>query len=129
MPMSAGALRRGTNVPCTRRTQRRSLQCASVEPLISRLQLRQLTTYFPKADHKYPLDPEHEPEDEHGNVKEPVNKEKVAIAQLFKAYRDAGFAQAIEPQAATILGSPSLRDRRARAARTGVLVACSQRKN
>jgi caspase domain-containing protein len=60
------------------------------EPLISRLQLRQLTTYFPKADHKYPLDPEHEPEDEHGNVKEPVDKEKVAIAQLFKVYRDAG---------------------------------------
>jgi hypothetical protein len=60
------------------------------EPLIARLQLRQLTTFFPKADHKYRLDPEYEPEDEHGNVKEPVNKEKVAVAQLFKSYRDAG---------------------------------------
>jgi hypothetical protein len=54
-------------------------------------------TYFPKADHKYPLDPEHEPEDEHGNVKEPVNKEKVATAQLFKVYRDAGLLKPSNP--------------------------------
>ena len=48
-------------------------------------------------DHKYQLDPEHEPEDEFGNVHEPVNKEKVAIAQLFKSYRDAGLLKASEP--------------------------------
>jgi len=68
------------------------------EPLIHRLQLRQLATYFPKADHKYRLDPEYEPEDEHGNVKEPVNKEKVAIAQLFKSYRDAGLLRPSDPK-------------------------------
>jgi len=68
------------------------------EPLIQRLQLRQLANYFPKDDFKYRLDPEYEPEDEHGNVKEPVNKEKVAIAQLFKSYRDAGLLRASDPK-------------------------------
>lgn len=68
------------------------------EPLIGRLQLRQLTTYFPNAEHKYQLDPEYEPEDEHGDVKEPVNKEKVAIAQLFKSYRDAGLLKPSDPK-------------------------------
>lgn len=68
------------------------------EPLIARLALRQLATYFPKADHKYRLDPEYEPEDELGNVKEPVNKEKVSIAQLFKSYRDAGLLSPSDPK-------------------------------
>jgi uncharacterized caspase-like protein len=68
------------------------------EPLIARLQLQQLPTLFPKADHKYQLDPEYEPEDEHGNVKEPVNEEKVAIAQLFKSYRDAGLLRPSAPK-------------------------------
>jgi hypothetical protein len=68
------------------------------EPLIERLQLRQLTKFFPTADHKYRLDPEYEPEDEHGNVKEPVNKEKVGIAQLFKSYRDAGLLRPSDPR-------------------------------
>src|SRR5579864_2155208 len=68
------------------------------EPLIGRLQLQQLQTYFPEADYKYRLDPEYEPEDEHGNVKEPVNKEKVAIAQLFKVYRDAGLLKPSDPK-------------------------------
>jgi hypothetical protein len=68
------------------------------EPLIDRLQLHQLTKLFPKADHKYRLDPEYEPEDEHGNVKEPVNKDKVKIAQLFKSYRDAGLLKPSDPK-------------------------------
>lgn len=68
------------------------------EPLIERLQLRQLVTHFPDAHYKYPLDPEHEPEDEHGKVKEPVNHEKVAIAQLFKIYRDAGLLKPTNPK-------------------------------
>jgi hypothetical protein len=67
------------------------------EPLIPRLQLADLPNYFPTIDHKYRLDPEYEPEDEHGNVKEPVNKEKVAIAQLFKVYRDAGLLKCSVP--------------------------------
>jgi hypothetical protein len=68
------------------------------EPLIDRLQLRQLSVLFPDANFKYRLDPEFEPEDEHGNVKEPVNKEKVAIAQLFKSYRDAGLLKPSDPK-------------------------------
>lgn len=68
------------------------------EPLIDRLQLRQLPSLFPTADHKYRLDEEHEPEGENGNVKEPVNREKVAIAQLFKSYRDAGLLRPSDPK-------------------------------
>ncbi|HTC66115.1 MAG TPA: hypothetical protein VK685_03210 [Candidatus Acidoferrum sp.] len=68
------------------------------EPLIERLQLEQLPNFFPEADFKYRLDPEHEPEDEHGNVKQPVNKEKVTIAQLFKSYRDAGLLKPSDPK-------------------------------
>ncbi len=60
------------------------------EPLIDRLKLREMTKYFPERDAKLQLDPEYEPEDEHGNVHEPVNEDKVAAAQLFKEYRDAG---------------------------------------
>ncbi len=62
-------------------------ECA---PLIDRLKLRELVRLFPEVDHKFPLDPEYEPEDEHGVCHEPVNHEKVAIAHLFKDYRDAG---------------------------------------
>ncbi len=68
------------------------------EPLIDRLQLRQLSNLFPSAEFKFPLDPEYEPEDENGNVKEPVNRQKVAIAQLFKAYRDAGLLKPSNPK-------------------------------
>jgi hypothetical protein len=74
------------------------LSVRECEPLIARLQLRQLATLFPTADFRYPLDPEHEPEDEHGNVKEPVNREKVGIAQLFKSYRDAGLLKPSDPK-------------------------------
>lgn len=62
-------------------------ECA---PLIERTQLHLLPAYFPTQDFQYRLDPEYEPEDEHGNVHQPVNAAKVEIAQLFKAYRDAG---------------------------------------
>jgi hypothetical protein len=68
------------------------------EPLIDRLQLEQLPTLFATVDHKYPLDPEHEPEDEHGNVKQPVDNDKVAVAQLFKEYRDAGLLKPSDPK-------------------------------
>jgi hypothetical protein len=68
------------------------------EPLIERLQLQQLPMHFAKPDAKFRLDPEYEPEDEHGNVKEPVNHAKVAIAQLFKSYRDAGLLKPSDPK-------------------------------
>jgi hypothetical protein len=68
------------------------------EPLIQRLQLQLLNNFFPTADHKYSMDPEYEPEDENGNVKDPVNKEKVEIAQLFKSYRDAGLLKSTDPK-------------------------------
>ena len=74
------------------------LTVRACEPLIARLKLQQLPNLFPKADHKYQLDPEYEPEDENGNVKEPVNNEKVAIAQLFKSYRDAGLLKPSNPK-------------------------------
>lgn len=66
-------------------------QCA---PLISRPDLRELVKYFPTPDYKYTLDPEYEPEDEKGNVHEPVNQEKVKVARLFKEYRNVGLLRA-----------------------------------
>jgi uncharacterized caspase-like protein len=74
------------------------LTVRACEPLIERLKLQQLPNLFPQADHKYQLDPEYEPEDENGNVKEPVNNKKVAIAQLFKSYRDAGLLKPSNPK-------------------------------
>lgn len=62
-------------------------ECA---PLIEKFKLRKLTGLFPTHDYQYLLDPEYEPEDEHGNLLEPANEEKVAVAQLFKEFRNAG---------------------------------------
>lgn len=59
-------------------------------PLIEWLKLREIVKHFPTPDFKFRLDPEFEPEDEHGNVHEPVNQEKVTLGLLFKDYRDAG---------------------------------------
>jgi len=67
------------------------------EPLIDRLKLHRITELFPTQDYRYQLDPEFEPEDEHGNLHEPVNQAKVEIAQLFKNYRDAGLLKACVP--------------------------------
>lgn len=69
-------------------------QCA---PLVERLKLHAMLEHFPSEDYKYRLDPEFEPEDEHGKVHKPVNKEKVRIALLFKEYRDAGLLKASKP--------------------------------
>lgn len=69
-------------------------QCAS---LLDRFKLQRLVELFPQSDFKYLLDPEYEPEDEHGNVREPVNREKVEIATLFKEYRDAGLVKSSIP--------------------------------
>ena len=66
-------------------------------PLIERLKLLELIEHFPSVNYKYELDPEHEPEDEHGNFHEPVNHEKVAIAKLFKEYRDSGLLKPSTP--------------------------------
>jgi hypothetical protein len=66
-------------------------------PLIERFKLYDLLEHFPHEGFRYPLDPEYEPEDEFGNVHEPVNEQKVAIAQLFKDYRDAGLLKTSTP--------------------------------
>jgi hypothetical protein len=63
-------------------------------PLIDPIKLTRLCEFFPREDHRFLLDPEYEPEDETGTVKEPVNRDKVAIAQLFKSFRDAGLLKA-----------------------------------
>jgi hypothetical protein len=76
-----------TRVPILRRCQ----------PLIDSLKLRDLTKFFSSRDAKYALDPDFEPEDEFGNVHEPVNHEKVAIAKLLKEYRDAGLVKPTTP--------------------------------
>lgn len=69
-------------------------KCAA---LIDRLKLEELVKHFPAEDYKYGLDPEFEPEDEFGNLHEPVNHEKVATGILFKEYRDTGLLKATVP--------------------------------
>jgi hypothetical protein len=66
-------------------------QCA---PLIDRLKLRKLVGIFPSQHYKFVLDPEHEPEDEYGNMHQPIKQEKIDIAHLFKEYRDSGLLKA-----------------------------------
>jgi hypothetical protein len=66
-------------------------------PLIERFKLKRLAELFPAEDYLYQMDPEYEPEDENGKVKEPVNEKKVAIAKLFKGYRDAGLLRPTIP--------------------------------
>jgi hypothetical protein len=68
------------------------------EALIDRLKLHRLVELFPMVDYRYRLDPEYEPEDEFGNVKQPVNEMKVEVAQLFKSYRDAGLLRPSDPK-------------------------------
>jgi hypothetical protein len=62
-------------------------QCA---PLIERLKLNEMVTLFATETYRYQLDPEFEPEDEHGNLHEPVNQEKIRLSRLFKDFRDTG---------------------------------------
>jgi uncharacterized caspase-like protein len=59
-------------------------------PLIERLKLYQIVDFFPEQTTQYPLTPEHEPENPDGSLQEPVDEAKVAVAKLFKDYRDAG---------------------------------------
>jgi hypothetical protein len=68
-------------------------------PLIERAKLVELNRLFPDPHHRLKLDPEYEPEDEHGHVHEPVNHEKVAVAKLLKKLRDVGLVKpAIEDE-------------------------------
>jgi hypothetical protein len=69
-------------------------QCAS---LIDRLKLRRMVELFPDASYHYVLDPEFEPHDKDGKLPENANHEKVAIATLFKAYRDSGLLKPSTP--------------------------------
>lgn len=62
-------------------------QCA---PLVERLKLKRLIEIFPSHDFEFQLSPDFEPEDENGQIREPVAPEKVELARLFKEYRDAG---------------------------------------
>lgn len=62
-------------------------ECA---PLIDRLKLQKIVEYFPSQKFLYQLDPEFERENKFGKLRKNVNKQKLAIGQLFKDYRDAG---------------------------------------
>lgn len=65
-------------------------------PLIEREKLVELEKLFHDPHHLMRLDPEYEPEDERGNVREPVNREKVRIAKLLKEFRDVGLLKPTE---------------------------------
>jgi len=66
-------------------------------PLIEREKLQWLTVHFQHPDYKYRLDPEFEPEDEHGRIRGPVKKKKIELAALFKAYRNIGLLTSTNP--------------------------------
>jgi hypothetical protein len=65
-------------------------------PLIERDKLVELQRLFPDPNNRLRLDPEYEPEDEHGHVHEPVNYAKVADAKLLKKFRDTGLVRPTE---------------------------------
>ena len=69
-------------------------ECA---PLIDRHKLRRLVELFPTQDFQYPLTSKHEPENAQGKPYKRVDEEKVAIARLFKEYRDAGLLKPTVP--------------------------------
>jgi len=69
-------------------------QCTSH---IDRLKLRRMVELFTDAKYQYVLDPEFEPHDEKGQLPENANQEKVAIAMLFKDYRDSGLLKPSTP--------------------------------
>ena len=63
------------------------------EATINHADLTRMVGLFPSVDFKLQLDPEYEPEDEHGNVKQPVNTDKVDCALMLKRLRDAGLVK------------------------------------
>lgn len=65
-------------------------RCLPALPIADILEIPRL---FPTVDHRKGLTPEHEPDDEHGNRKEPVDLVKVAEAQLLKRLRNAGLVR------------------------------------
>lgn len=69
-------------------------QCAS---LIDRLKLRRLVELFDDQNYRYVLDPDYEPYDDNGNLRRDANQEKVAIALLFKEFRDVGLLKPTTP--------------------------------
>jgi hypothetical protein len=69
-------------------------ECA---PIIDRLKLRELVELFPTQDYKLQLDPEFEPEDEYGNMKAPIDREKLRIAHMLKEYRNASLVRPTTP--------------------------------
>lgn len=69
-------------------------QCA---PVVERTKLGLLRQLFASPDFQLQLDPDFEPEDEHGQMREPVHQEKVALGRLLKEYRDAGLLKTTVP--------------------------------
>lgn len=66
------------------------------EASINHADLTRMVALFPSMDSKLALDPEYEPEDEHGNVTQPVNKDKVDCALMLKRLRDAGLVKSTD---------------------------------
>jgi len=69
----------------------RPIVLRKVRPRLSRQELRRIGDLFPDPDHKFRMEPAHDPErDGEGVAKAPEVPEKVEIGLLFKQYRDAG---------------------------------------
>jgi hypothetical protein len=66
-------------------------------PVIDPAAVRRVLEFFETADHKFPLDPMYEPEDDQGRPRGEVDQTKLAVATLFRQYRDAGLLRATIP--------------------------------
>lgn len=69
-----------------------------VKPRLSLQELRRIVDFFPTADHRYRMEPDHDPErDVDGGARTPEVPAKVEIGRLFKRYRDAALLTASIP--------------------------------
>lgn len=76
----------------------RPIVLRKVKARLSRQELRRIVDFFPTPNHRYSMEPDHDPErDVNGVARTPEVPEKVEIGRLFKRYRDASLLTASIP--------------------------------
>lgn len=66
-----------------------------VKARLSRQELRRIVEFFPTPDHRYRMEPDHDPErDVHGVARTPEIPDLIDIGRIFKRYRDAALLNA-----------------------------------
>ncbi len=73
----------------------RPIVLRKVKARLSRQELRRIVELFPTPDHRYRMEPDHDPErDIHGVARTPEVSDMIDIGRLFKRYRDAALLNA-----------------------------------